>query len=127
MSRTQCVKVSHLRKDYDDPDMNLEKWCAGPHNVLCCRRGRIFIHDKKTKTKRIYHYPQSKWHNPYKVTDEVPLKRSLRLYYKHLKKTGLVDQIHELRGKVLGCFCDQSGLCHVQILEELVRRLEKKR
>ena len=58
----QCVKVKYLRKINCT---NLEEWVNNPNNCLCTRRGRIFI--TSGNDKRIYHYPQSEWHNPYKV------------------------------------------------------------
>ena len=62
----QCVKAKWLRKQTDCD--NLEQWCNNPKNNLCTRRGRIFIGSKKQGNHRVYHYGQSEWHNPYKVS-----------------------------------------------------------
>jgi hypothetical protein len=58
----QCVKVKYLRKTGYD---NLEEWISNPKNILCTRRGRVFI--GKKDNQKVYHYPQSEWHNPHKV------------------------------------------------------------
>ena len=39
-------------------------------------------------------------------------------------RSDLRNKIKELRGKTLGCFCDQSGLCHAKVLKELVEYYE---
>jgi len=121
---TQCLKVSSLRKDYDDPNINLEKWLNDPNNVYVGRPGRIFI--GSGPSKRIFHYKGSKFSNPYKLS-EYDLDTSLKKYKKHLTKQRLDSPgvLKDLRGKVLGCFCDQSegGRCHAQILASMVNEL----
>jgi hypothetical protein len=110
-----CIKVKSLRKDgYSD----LEEWMKDKNNVYTGRAGRIFITDPKIKEKRIFHYKGSKWQNPYKLKDH-SLEESLRLYREYLDESGLINDISELKGKTLGCFCDQSNSCHAQILAEV--------
>lgn len=125
-TRVQCVKVSSLRRDYDDPEMDLEKWMADSGNVYVGRPGRIFI--GTGASKRIFHYKGSKFANPYKLS-EYDLATSLKKYKKHLIKHGLNDPqtLKKLRGKVLGCFCDQSteGGCHAQILANMADELSE--
>lgn len=108
---TQCIKVSHLRKKYNDPNINLRKWMEMENNLYVGRHGRIFIN------KEIFHYPASKWKNPYKVSDYT-LAESLALYEEHIRKN-LVQDLKELSDKSLGCFCDQSNPCHAQVLVKL--------
>ena len=56
------VKVAELRSaGYVD----FETWLKDSRNVYVGRRGRIFIHNDGGK--RIFHYPGSKWQNPYAV------------------------------------------------------------
>ena len=62
----QCVKAKWLRKQTNSD--NLEQWVSNPKNHLCTRRGRIFIGSKKQNNHRVYHYAQSDWCNPYKVS-----------------------------------------------------------
>lgn len=120
LTKTQSIKVSHLRKTYKNKDINLKIWLEDPQNVYTGRPGRIFI------DKKIFHYPGSKWANPFKVgtkPGEYTLKKSLELYRQHLIDENLIDDIHELKGKTLGCFCDTATTtgahsidCHTKVL-----------
>ena len=124
-----CVKVASLRKQgYTD----LEQWINTPGNMLVTRRGRIWITDPVTKEKRIFHYPESPWHNPFKLDPSIKdpamkaqdLQNSLNNYVAHLIQEGVWDKEHlqVLSGKNLGCFCqkqwDHNGipLCHAAML-----------
>lgn len=68
----------------------------------------------------------SKWHNPYTVK-EFGIDLSLKLYEKHIRNTPeLWNALHELEGKVLGCWCINSQqndkiICHGQILIKLLK------
>lgn len=114
-----CIKVSNLRKNaYKD----LEDWISDADNLYVGRRGRIFITNPETKEKKIFHYKESKWANPYKVgkkTGEYSLEESLKNYQEYLIASDLIKDVDELRGKNLGCFCSQENACHAQILAEL--------
>jgi hypothetical protein len=114
--KTECIKVSSLRKTYKE-DINLEKWMAMSNNLYTGRRGRIFIGGGDNK--RIFHYPDSLWKNPYKIP-EYSLETSLKLYEAHVREN-LMEHIHELEGKTLGCFCNQKNPCHTQILVKLFK------
>ena len=65
---------------------------------------------------------KSKWHNPYtikKCNNDINL--CLKLYKEYLlKNTSLFNDIHELQGKVLGCWCVSENKCHGDILLELL-------
>ena len=118
---TQCVKVASLRKESGNVNINLETWISNPVNEYVGRRGRIFIHyidANNEKAKRVFHYPESKWKNPYKVGEANSLSTSLELYEKHIE-SDLVEDLKELSGKNLGCFCDQKGDCHAKVLVRL--------
>lgn len=120
---TQCVKVASLRKETGDKEMTMEKWIEDPNNVYVGRPGRIFI--GTGDEKRIFHYKGSKFANPYKVgtkDGEYTLEESLKLYQTYLKDKKLLKDIGELKGKNLGCFCDQKGKCHAKILAELANK-----
>lgn len=59
-----CVKVSNLRKiGY----FSLREWIADDKNLYVGRRGRLWI-TENNGDKNIFHYPESKWANPFKVT-----------------------------------------------------------
>jgi hypothetical protein len=63
----------------------------------------------------------SKWHNfPLKNKDDMAERLQSIKYYReiHLPKSGLLDQIHELKGKILGCWCKPLP-CHGDVLAEL--------
>lgn len=113
VTTTQCLKVASLRRETDDPDINLKKWLKDPNNVYVGRYIRIFI--GSGESKKAFHVKGSKFGNPFKTKD-YSLKASLKLYEKHLRTSGLINEIEELRGKNLGCFCDQSGDCHAKVL-----------
>lgn len=122
-----CIKVGSLRKQSGDPAIDLQKWMSDPNNLYVGRHGRIFIDGV------IFPYKGSKWANPYKVgPKDYTLKDSLNMYRIHLAEEDLLKDIHELKGKNLGCFCDQepndgSGrpqMCHAQILADMVNRME---
>lgn len=116
MTTTQCIKVASLRKETGDPDMTLEKWLDDPRNVYVGRPGRIFI--GSGDDKRIFHYPGSKYANIYvDGTREEVVKK----YRKYLKDSGLTEDIRELLGKNLGCWCDQAGECHAKVLLEYLK------
>lgn len=97
-----------------------------------------------SKVKRVFRYPESKWANPFKVNKSMTVKeynklpQKLReslpfekvgknitlensiLYYKnYVIMSNLINDIEEISGKTLGCFCDQSGDCHAKVLVEL--------
>lgn len=38
----------------------------------------------------------------------------------------LLNDLHELKGKTLGCWCDKNKSCHGDILVKLVNNLDKK-
>ena len=122
MTQKVCVKVNNLRKlGYE----SLKEWIADEKNLYVGRRGRIFItseSDFPFGKKEIFHYKGSRWQNPYKVTGKLAkaVEDSLRLYKKHLKESGLIEEISELEGLNLGCFCNDSDLCHAQLLVDLL-------
>ena len=124
MTTTMCIKVKELRKHgYAD----LEEWMGREGNEYVGRRGRIWITDPETKEKRMFHYKASKWANPFKVGKQYTLQESLFLYEEHLAQSGLIVDVEELKGKCLGCFCEQGDeeKCHAQVLARLASTCEK--
>ena len=121
-----CVKVANLRERHGK-DANLKEWIAYPLNYLTGRTGRIFIGSKDDKEH--FSYEGSIFANPHKVNAKMPLVVSLVKYINHLvKNPGLFDQIPNLMGLNLGCFCDQSahdhGLCHASILAKIANNFD---
>ena len=115
MSR-QCIKVRYMRPEYD----NLREWMEEKNHVYVGRRGRVFITNHETKEKTIFHYSGSKWANPYKL-NQYSIGESLKKYRKYLYDSKLIDDIEELQGMVLGCFCE-TDQCHAAILVELANK-----
>lgn len=65
-----------------------------------------------------WNLPDSKWRNPFSVK-EYGREKALIKYEKYLHKSGLINDIEELRGKVLGCWCHPEP-CHGHILVRLL-------
>ena len=111
-----CIKVDSLRKQGYE---NLEEWMKDPNHLYVGRRGRIFITDPETKERHIFHYKDSKWANPFKIDKEHTAEEVVGKYKEYLVESGLINEIQELKGKVLGCFC-KSAPCHAHLLTELI-------
>ena len=60
----------------------------------------------------------TKWGNPYRV-QEYGRKKAVELYEEHLMKSRLIEDIEELRGKVLLCSCAPLE-CHGEVLIKLL-------
>lgn len=70
--------------------------------------------------------PQSKWANPFKVENK-NVKEAVDKYRQWIQtQPQLLADIHELKGKTLGCWCKNkpSDLCHGDVLVELVNKIE---
>ena len=82
----------------------------------------------KTKKYDVYCGRGSKWGNPFThIKDKetlaqfvVPTRAQAIASYKEwiLTQQVLLDSLHELRGKVLGCFCKPKS-CHCDTLAKL--------
>lgn len=115
---TQCLKIDKLREaDYE----HLKDWMSLKSNLYVGRAGRVFITEEKQK--HVFHYPKSKWGNPYSLKEGYTLAESIRLYHLYLLENDLLKDLHELKGKTLGCFCDQSQVCHAKELADLLNRV----
>lgn len=112
-----CISVVNLRKmGFTD----LDHWLQDSNNVYTGRFGRIWIHESDG-SKRIFHYAQSKWHNPNKVNKDTTAAQAVCQYLQHLIVSKLINDIEELRGKSLGCFCP-SFPCHAILLSDILNR-----
>lgn len=106
-----CVKVGELRKiGYD----SLEKWLENPNHVYI---GRACVYVKGTY--------DSKWKNPYPVK-KYGRDECLRMYLEYVEKNeSLMNDLDELRGKTLGCWCchmPRPERCHGDILIDLLNK-----
>ena len=62
---------------------------------------------------------QSKWHNPFSVK-QYGRDGALEKYEKYIRESELMNDLHELRGKRLGCWCKPEK-CHGDILVKLLK------
>lgn len=115
------VKVAHLRPKYKD----LKEWMeASPNHVYIGRRGIVFIENKRFPTS------DSIWHNPFKAKDDTiqERRRVCEEFEVYIRKKlnedkALVQQLIELRGKQLGCWCAPLE-CHGDVLKRLINEYE---
>jgi hypothetical protein len=82
-----------------------------PTTVVHCKRQPFDVLIDRT----------TKWGNPFKlqIDTEADRKKCLE-FYRHwlMRQHHLLADLHELRGKVLGCWCAPK-LCHGDVLAEL--------
>jgi len=62
--------------------------------------------------------PRSKWGNPYKIGRDGTREEVIAKFDRHLYDSGLISQIHELRGRDLVCWCAPDP-CHGDVLLRL--------
>lgn len=62
---------------------------------------------------------RSKWANPVKVGRGVSRETAISTYREYVVGTGLIQDIHELKGKRLACWCKPKYACHGDVLAEL--------
>ncbi|MBC8428499.1 DUF4326 domain-containing protein [bacterium] len=105
MNKVISVKVTNLRKlGYD----NIREWLEDETNIYIGRGLRIFIN------KKPFYIKQSKWRNPF-IVKEHGRENCILLYEEWIMKSGLINDIEELRNKTLGCWC-KPDKCHGDIL-----------
>ena len=98
MHRTRVVNLHHVS--------DIEQWKRRPDTVYVGRRHPWFG-------------AGSKFANPYKLSSCKSRDECLELYANYLKSSNLVNEIHELRGLELGCWCDPLP-CHTHIILKLL-------
>lgn len=123
------VKVAYIRPKYK----NLEDWMKDTNNVYTARKGVVFI-DKVRFPKS-----DSLWANPYKITAKNTLKQVLTQYEEYIRDKiakGEItkEQLSELKGKKLGCWCVEKEteydpdrtkwVCHTQVLLQLLKEID---
>lgn len=116
MTTLSCVRVSHIRPTWHD----LKDWCSDERNVYIGRRGAVFIDGQR------YPLRSSIWANPYKEGTKEEMVANYKVYITHrlddpLDKEVTWEELEKLRGKNLGCYCEESP-CHGDALLELLRK-----
>jgi hypothetical protein len=116
------VRVDDIRPKYD----NLKEWIEDEeNNIYIGRGGIVFIEGVRYPKK------DSIWGNPYKKSDETTLESAIDLYKKYITKKIknneiTKEQILELKGKNLGCWCktkkNPNAACHGDVLLEILKK-----
>ena len=57
----------------------------------------------------------SKWGNPFVIGQDGDRFDVIDKYENYLLSSALIEQVHELKGKVLGCWCKPAA-CHGDVL-----------
>ena len=106
---TTVINLHHIKKNVD-----LNEWAKEPGNVYIGRPS-LLLPDACTK-----------WGNNNRPKNKTKkaMAECLDLYRKDIEtvteEKNLLADLHELKGKVLGCWCD--GECHGNVLVELVHK-----
>lgn len=118
------VKVKFLRKCGCD---NLEEWLSNPSHKLVTRNGRVFIGTKENK--KIFHYPKSRWCNPFTVKD-YGLEDCMAKFEEYLKEMLKDEKVRKEFQKdfegvtEVGCFCDPTSKCHGDVILKYLHLFE---
>jgi hypothetical protein len=122
---TQLVNlhVKDLRKYTDKNGRkydNLREWLSFKENVYIGRRGRIFIN------KEIFTYKGSIWENPFTVGKDGTIDEVRDKYYQYITNKihteNLYNELLELKGNVLGCWCCPNK-CHGDVILYLLSQI----
>jgi len=124
--------VIDLRKKYrtikNKEEENVLLWFDNPNHVYC---GRANVYRKKVLNENgdVVYKPvpprgtDCKWKNPFKVGKDGNLEAVLQKFRVYIRDNlELKNDIHQLQGKVLGCWCVGEHACHAQILAEMANR-----
>ena len=105
------MEVVNIKKKYlnENGYADFEEWNKHANHIYIGRNMNFYV--KGTIG--------SKWKNPFSVK-KYGREKSLQLYEEYIKNNEeLCSQLHELEGKVLGCWCHPDR-CHGNILIELL-------
>lgn len=124
MSVVNC-KVKYIRPKYD----NLKIWMEDNNNIYVGRAGVVFI-KKEDGEKERFPKIQSIFANPFKIGKDGSRDDVLEKYRKYIIKKldndiSLQEELLNLKGKNLGCWCAPEP-CHANILLELINIYENK-
>ena len=81
------------------------------------------VHCKRDKYD-VYIGRPSKWGNPFEIGKDGTRKEVIEKYAAWIKtQPNLLADLHELRGKSLGCWCSPSA-CHGDVLMKLANAID---
>ena len=119
-----CVKVSNIRKNKKDTHVNLKTWMADENNVYIGRKGIVFV-PNDTGEKERWPKINSKWCNPYNLKeysrDECIDKYRTYIERKIKNNEITIDELKDLSGKTLGCWCKPEA-CHGDVIVEMFEK-----
>lgn len=99
-------------------DFRWRVWYSFAMSNACDCKGAGVVHCKKDEFD-VYIGRPSKWGNPFVMGKDGDRETVVKKYKEWLlKQPKLMAQLHELRGKVLGCWCAPQA-CHGDVLVEL--------
>jgi hypothetical protein len=88
---------------------------------ICRKHGQIVqdcdVYIGRACNRGGWDLPQSKWHNPFTVNQYGD--QAIVLYEQYIRAVPFIDEIEELRGKRLGCWC-RPNPCHGDILVKIL-------
>jgi len=91
--------------------------------IVCIKRvGGIVVQDcdiyiGRSCSRAGWNLSQSKWHNPFTSTKYSNM--AIVLYESYIRQSPLINDIEQLRGKILGCWC-KPNTCHGDILIKIL-------
>ena len=89
-------------------NVDVQSWTKNPQNVYIGRK-KSFLQ-------------ASKWKNIYPIRNHQSRQKVVKLYEKYIRSNSvLLRDIHQLKGKNLGCWCFPK-LCHGNILLKILEK-----
>ncbi len=80
------------------------------------------VNIKKTDEFDVYIGRGSIWGNPFRIGRDGTRENVIKKYKSYiLNREDLMNQLHKLKGKTLGCFCSPFH-CHGDVLADLADR-----
>lgn len=77
------------------------------------------IYVGRDMTRYVEGAKKSKWHNPFKSKDfNDDVEKTVDIYKDYIRNSPLYNQLAELKGKTLACWCYPAP-CHATALKEL--------
>lgn len=114
-TRVVNARVAHLRK----------LGYADLQDFLNADSDHIYV--GRDLSQRVKGAVQSKWHNPFRLSDyNDDISVVIEKYKDYIRKSPLYKDIFELQGKTLACWCYPAP-CHATALLELMEEKEQKR
>ena len=102
----------------DEERSLLERHRTGATVVVNLSRHKGLIEWAKSAGVFVRVDRRSRWGNPFLIPRDGDRDQVIAAYRAHLlSDPELVDDVHELRGKILGCWCSPKA-CHGDILAE---------